>query len=179
MSQKTLGTVVAIVVAVITSQLVSHYDQVARHFWSWQATTSGDGAFTVEMPGRGTEVVKPMPMPAIHTTLQTHEFPVETSAGYFMMSYVDYPQEFTLDPEKALPGARDGAVANVHGELISSAVVQSNGLPAMRFSASTPSKTRVEAMCVLRTNRLYMLMLLQKTPHAEDAEKFFQSFKTL
>ena len=145
----------------------------------FQEFRSDEGRFTVMMPG------KPK------TDNQTLESPVgkinmvmftagSSKAGCFV-AYADYPEQLisSTDPQKLLEGAKNGAIANVKGKLISEASIDFHGFPAKEVNIEIPNKAFVTARFILTSPRFYELMFIapKDIGHEDDIRQFFNSFK--
>jgi hypothetical protein len=81
-----------------------------------------------------------------------------------------------------LDGARDGAVANVQGVLLSELIIDLDGHPGRELTISAASgKAEIRQRLYLVGNRLYQLLAV--TPNGESisprVSRFFDSFKLL
>ncbi len=146
---------------------------------AFQEFRSDAGNFSVLMPG------KP----------KTEKQNIETAVGSVTMimytagssragcavAFADYPQQLvdSSDAQKLLEGAKNGAIKNVKGTLVSETRVSFNGLPARDLVIEVPGKAIINARLIIASPRFYQLMLI--TPkgqdHKEDIAKFFNSLK--
>ncbi len=156
-------------------------DPLAR----WKLFTSPDGGFSVRMPGDPSPGVQSVPTAAGTLTLHTFLWQDETSAFY--AGYADYPPALVqgANVKRLLDGARDGAIAMVHGTLIGEQDVTMAGMPARQvvIQASYPASLQtitVTARFGMAGNRQYQLQALSAgvPGPAESAriEAFFASF---
>ena len=137
-----------------------------------------DGRFTVLMPGKPKQEKN-----TIDTALGKIDL-IMYMAGSRKISciagFCDYPQKYidSTDPQKMLDGARDGAVANVKGRLVSETKVSFNSKPARQFVIEVPNRGFITARIILVGPRMYQLMLIAPTNqgHEEDISRFFNSF---
>ena len=76
----------------------------------------------------------------------------------YQVSYTDYPDEVkNADPQVVLAGVRDGAVANVHGKLVSETSTTLNGYPGKEFTTVIGTQ-EIYTKTYLVNNRLYIVM---------------------
>jgi len=111
-------------------------------------------------------------------------FVAEQGQKAWLVGYSDYPEALVeaSDPATMLAGARDGAVSNVNGQLVSDAEITLNGYPGREFSASV---TQNGQEIVLRQrvymvgNRLYQVVVIapKGEENSTEVEDFFQSFR--
>jgi hypothetical protein len=106
--------------------------------------------------------------------------------GYFV-SYCDYPPE-VAKPDKAeqmLDGARNGAVSNARGKLVSEDKISLGKYPGRElvFDARSPHELAVtfKGRLFMVTNRLYQIMVVSPRGQsgAKEYDTFLQSFKLL
>lgn len=145
---------------------------------SFEQFRCDDGRFTVLLPGKPERQNN-----SIDTAVGKIDLVMymagSRKAGC-VAGYCDYPQQYinSTDPQKLLEGARDGAVANVNGRLVSETQVDFHSKPARQFVIEVPNKAFVTARVILIGPRLYQLMLIAPTNqgHEEDISRFFDSF---
>ena len=116
--------------------------------------------------------------------IEVHMFVAEQGQKAWLVGYSDYPEALVeaSDPATMLAGARDGAVSNVNGQLVSDAEITLNGYPGREFSASV---TQNGQEIVLRQrvymvgNRLYQVVVIapKGEENSTEVEDFFQSFR--
>ena len=98
----------------------------------------------------------------------------------FMVAYCDYPQH-VVDagfPEKMLDGARDGAVRNVHGELLSETVFDFNGYEGRELHVKVNPKAAMRMRMTLVDRRLYQWQVICAPGNvwSKKAGEFFEGF---
>ncbi len=110
----------------------------------------------------------------------------ENDTGYFI-SYCDYDPEIVKPEkrEKMLDGARDGAVSNVHGKLLSESAITLADNPGRELLMEArpmdgPIST-IKTRLFLVKNRLYQVTVAAPRSRADQQEMdhFLQSFKLL
>jgi hypothetical protein len=111
-------------------------------------------------------------------------FVAEHGQQAWLVGYSDYPEATVKasDPATMLAGARDGAVANANGQLVSDVEVTLNGYPGREFSAAVTQNGQefvLRQRVYMVGNRLYQVLVL--VPKGEEdspeVEAFFQSFQ--
>lgn len=138
-----------------------------------------EGSFSVFLPGEPKRSIQSIDTPAGRIDLVMYNAGSKKSG--FVVGYADYPEEAVKDsvPKKMLDGARDGAVANVGGELIDEMELDSYGYPARELLINVPRKAKIRARLVLVDNRLYQAMVISKSSAVleDKGTEFFDSFK--
>jgi hypothetical protein len=173
--KKVGGIVIGFAVAYFAIQYFTGSDKLAP----FEEFRSDAGNFSILMPG------KP----------KTEKQTVETAVGSVDMimytagsrkagcavAFTDYPQQLvdSTDPQKLLEGAKNGAIKNVKGKLVSETKVSFNGLPARDMVIEVPSEGIITARLIIASPRFYQLMLItpKDKDHKEDISKFFNSLK--
>jgi hypothetical protein len=147
----------------------------------WQQIGSQDGRFAVMMPEFPDYDVQDVLTPV--GTLKLHIFSVSAEDSVFMAAYNDYP-EFIVnsgDAGKMLDGARDGAVSNVSGKLLSESQIRLQGYPGRELwiEADVDGQDGLaRARIYLVGRRLYQILVAgpkNQFPN-HDAERCLNSF---
>jgi len=169
------GFAVGFIIVFLIIQIFSSTDKLPP-FKEFRST---EGRFTVLMPGKpkrerqnaDTAVGK----------VETIMFTAGPRKAVCIVAYSDYPEALISRavPDKVLDGARDGAVNNINGKLISEKNISFHGLPARDLQIEIPNKAFVNARLILKSPRFYQLMFIAPTnkSHEQDITKFFDSFK--
>ena len=141
--------------------------------------------FTVDLPGAAAmkEGVEQTKAGAVKTTTWS----VQTTGAFYAVSIADYPKGMmsTAMPLKVLEGARDGAMANVHGTVEKDfAVFLDSGTPKKKypgreFDGTTTQGIKLAARLFLVDDRLYQMISVSPIAafNADDFKKFADSFK--
>ena len=151
----------------------------------WQVFVSQDGGFSVRLPGEPSPGVQTVPTAAGTFALHTFLYQNET-AGYYV-GYADYPAGLVegANMKRLLDGARDGAVATVHGTLLSEKDLSLAGVPARQVVIQAPYLGSLQTIVVtarfgMAGNRQYQLQALSAgTPTATGnvrIDAFFDAF---
>lgn len=148
----------------------------------WLSFASERWQFTAEFPAAVRSDV--MSVPTVAGALEVHLFSAEAGGWAYMISALDGPTiGGPVKPAKVLDGARDGAVANIHGRLVAETQLEHGGLPARRIEviASPPEgEQRVFGLLVLQERRLYQALVVAPSPGLElpaIADRFFAALK--
>jgi hypothetical protein len=119
-------------------------------------------------------------------TIEVHMFIAEQGQEAWLVGYSDYPEEIVQasDPEAILAGARDGAVANVNGQLVSDTEISLDGYPGREFSASVTQNGQdfvLRQRVFLVGNRLYQMVVIvpKGTESSTEVEDFLHSFQLI
>jgi len=145
----------------------------------FQEFRSNDGRFTVLMPGKPEVRNEAMDMP--FGKVNTITYMASSRKVGCAVAYTDYPALLikSTDPQKLLEGAKNGAIKNVSGRLVSETSIDFHGLPARDVVIEIPNKALVTARFILVSPRFYELMFFATTDksHEQDISQFFNSFK--
>jgi hypothetical protein len=148
----------------------------------WVSFASERWEFTAEFPGAVNSEV--MSVPTVAGPIEMHLFSAESAGWAYMISALDGPvSSGPVKVAKVLDGARDGAVANVGGRLVSETQLEHAGLPARRIEvlARPPEgEQRVIGLLVLRERRMYQALVVAPSPAPElpaAADRFFAALK--
>jgi hypothetical protein len=147
---------------------------------AWKSFSSPEGRFTALFPGTPSQQTQQTPTAAgsIATTLYT----VTMADAYFGVVVGDYPPEVvSKKPDDLLDGARNGAVSQVGGTLLSEDRISSEGFPGreIKITATRGTQTMIawDRMYLVK-NRLYQAIVVMsvKNEGSKDVRKFLDSF---
>jgi len=146
---------------------------------SWRELRSQAGHFHVLMPGK----------PQLeHSALNTevgqvdmYYWGIQQDPYSFAIMYADYPPSALKDrdPQQMLTNARDGAIANVGGALVSDQNIQLSDHPGREVHISIQNEKMMGiARFFLVRNRLFILICVTDREHilAPAIDKFMNSF---
>jgi len=176
-----LGAVVAFIISATLFNLTIHglVPKVAREF------KSEAGNFSVQTPYTLKESSESLDTQV--GEIEIHSFLGEQGNESVSIGYTDYPAELVQvsDPERILDGSRDGAVANVKGELVSETRISLDGYPGRELTISVIADNKQEIVLrgrvFLVENRLYQIMAVapKGKENAKNIDAFLQSFALL
>lgn len=146
----------------------------------WQRYSS-DAGFSIEMPGEpeGKKII-------IDTELGQNYLYVymlkKQDGMIYSIGFIDYPNELfnKKSTEQLLNDAREGAVRNVGGKLVSESQISIKGYPGREVViASSGGQGSLQARIFLVNNRLYQLMFAPAKGNtlSRNARRFFESFE--
>lgn len=148
----------------------------------WVGFTSERWNFTAEFPGAPASEV--LTVESMLGPVELHIFSSERDGWAYMISALEAPDTGkAVAPAKVLDGARDGAVANVGGRLVSETQLEHDGLPARRVEIVAPSaggEQRLIGLLVARERRLYQVLVAAPSPAPQldaAAERFIAALK--
>ena len=171
---RVVGFAVGFVVVYFIIQLFTSSDKLAP----FKEFRSDEGGFAVLMPGKPKAQNQVLDTPVGKVNMVMY-MAGSGSAGC-AVSYADYPAQLinSTDPQKTLDGARNGAIKNVSGKLISETSINFHGLPARDIRIEISKKALVTTRLILAGPRFYQLMFIAPTDkgHEQDISKFFDSF---
>ena len=176
-SATTISAIVAAVVAVVVAQLTTGFMQ--KDFSPLTEYKSPDHSFAVMLPkevGEQEQTVNtqlgPIKM-CIYSAKSKHQ--------EFTVVYSDYPDSYvnTTGPAVILDGARDGAVRNIQGQLLSETLIELQGNPGRELKIEGPRKLIIRSRMYLVKNRLFQIMAISKPDHSFDKKikDVFDSFR--
>jgi hypothetical protein len=151
-----------------------------------QEFTSEEGGFSVASPLPLEESSQ-----SIDTTLgpiEVHFFMAEEGSRAYMVGYSDYPQDFVdqSDPEAMLDGARDGAVGNINGKLVSEIkVLLEDRYPGREIVVTAmvdnDQEGTLKERMFLVGNRLYQIMVIAPSGEmsVQEMNEFINSLELL
>jgi hypothetical protein len=173
--KKVAGVAIGLFVGYFVVQLFIGGDKLAP----FKDFRSSEGAFNILMPGTPKTQNQTLETP-VGKVPMTMYMSGSGSAGC-AVAFADYPQQIidSTDPQKLLEGAKNGAISNVNGKLVSETKVSFNGLPARDVVIEVPGKAFITARFILAGPRFYELMLIapKAKGHEQDISQFFNSFK--
>jgi hypothetical protein len=137
---------------------------------------SDEGRFTVLMPGKPELQNQVTPVGKINMVM----YMAGTNNASCAVAYADYPAQLidSTDPQKMLEGAKNGALKNIKGRLISETSIDFHGLPAKEVRIEIQNKAFATARFILASPRFYEIMFIasEDKGHEQDITKFFDSF---
>jgi hypothetical protein len=171
--------VVGLIIAFILVYLIIYTLTAGSKLAPFKEFRSNEGRFTVLLPGEPKREDQSADTPV--GKVEMFMFTAGTSKIGCAISYTDYPEQMvnSTDPQKVLDGARNGAVSNVQGQLVSESKVNFYGLPARDVVIEIPNKAFITTRLILASPRFYQLMFIAPTDkgHEQDISKFFDSFE--
>ena len=116
---------------------------------TWSEYRPAGAGFALEMPGQWTTDVTNIDTAV--GTVKGYSATVEAGGRGYMSMYIPYPpdQVHSRPIEGMLDGARDGAVANVHGHLRSEERITVNNHPGRQIVIDTKDMVLVQRFFVL------------------------------
>jgi hypothetical protein len=150
----------------------------------WVKYAPDDGKFSALFPTQPEVTTQTIPTAAGTIPYTTCMSEIEGGAVAYGVAFNDYPETvLQADVEKVLDGGRDGAKANLKGEIVSETSMTFAGHPAREFTIAGDvegQKLLYHTRIVLIGTRLYQLQIVRvgDTPvDLADAIRFFASFK--
>lgn len=144
----------------------------------WQEFRCEEGGFSALLPGTPAKVTHRVDSPAGPLDIQV--FTLEHRRFTYVLSYTDYPEAAlqAKTPEDILNGARQGAVANVQGRLVSETALRLSPYPGREAVIAVPDGHQVRLRFFLVKNRLYQAGVATPKDRTHDPEvtRFLESF---
>jgi hypothetical protein len=149
----------------------------------WKLHESRSCACSILMPGSPKESQQTYPTDAGDVVATLFILELEGGSVAYLLGYNDYKAELVAssDPQVMLDGARDGAVSNVSGKLISEKKITLDGNPGRELKIEAPQDNVVFARVYMVKQRLYQALVVMPKSKLRDGEvkKFLGSFKLL
>jgi hypothetical protein len=166
------GFIIGFVVVYFAIQMFKGGDKLAP----FKEFRSDEGRFTVLMPGKPELQNQVTPVGKVNMIM----YMAGSNKAGCAVAYADYPAQLinSTDPQKILEGAKNGAIKNISGRLISEASIDFHGLPAKEVHIEIPNKAFVTARFILASPRFYEIMFIAQKDkgHEQNISKFFNSF---
>jgi hypothetical protein len=155
----------------------------ARDESEWVEFKPKDGNLSVRMPGKP-KAQNPQDITYPGGTSKLYMFILEADGGKaaYMVAYNDFPAELIDDDvaQMALDGARDGAVRNVKGKLLSTKkITLLKKHPGRDFTFEVAKIGQARARVYLADGRLYQTAVFgtEEFIKSDDTRTFLDSFK--
>ncbi|MCU0541658.1 MAG: tetratricopeptide repeat protein [Oscillatoriaceae cyanobacterium Prado104] len=155
--------------------------KLASEAETWQEFVSDRGGFSVLMPGKPTETIKPA-NPQDNSG-EEREFLLEMEDGnlVYYISYTDLPtfsNQLNLNQiDGMFNAARDAAVKG--GRLIKESNLTLNEYQGRELEIEGTNGLRIKARMYWVEPRLYLLMVVTSTNFTPDSDRFLNSFRLL
>ncbi|HEX8709027.1 MAG TPA: hypothetical protein VF723_12340 [Pyrinomonadaceae bacterium] len=146
---------------------------------SWQ--TLNENGFSVNMPGKASKNEQNVASAAGPITI--HLYTLENKGEGFIVGYSEYPPAVfdAASSDKLLDAARQGAIANVQGQVTNERKINLGDIPGREITGNSPSQNvSFTARVYLAKPRMYMLVYSAQPkdkPISADGTKFLDSFK--
>jgi hypothetical protein len=145
----------------------------------WREFVGPDGDFSVQMPAAPQEQVDEYETDSGKITV--HMNGASVGGMDYIMAYSDYPAELVAAKGAAgiLQDARDGAVTNTKGSLVTEQALDMNGNPGLFLQVGSPDgKGLAQAKLFLVGNRLFQIFVAgpKENAETEDVQFFLDSF---
>lgn len=148
---------------------------------TWQTFDSPEGRFTILMPSKPKVEVKDIDSAVGKLTM--YSYSSNNNAGYYMISFGDYPNEPTdaAHSQRILEGVRGGVLKGLEAEVTTDESIPFEGYPGREFKAKRTvegSEVIFSWKIVLAGRRLYQVAAVTTTANAQspDITKYFTSF---
>ena len=144
---------------------------------AWKEYVHSENLMAFSMPAA--PVYKSQSVKTRAGNIVIHSYIMENTSGVLMVVVNVYPSaSLKDDPQKLLDRGRDGAVASIHGEVVSQKAISIDGNPGLEFVYNSPKWHGIYRMYLVGT-RLYQLGTLVATGATDfpDTGKFLDSFR--
>jgi len=160
-----------------TSNVPKSSNQVAL----WKTFVSNDKAFTVHFPtepNRESDVLNPP-----SGKVELIQYTSKHKDILYAVMYGDYSSNALvgMTSEQLLDNARNGAVENVQGKLLSEVIISKGNYPGREITVKVEPNTVLTAQIILKENRVYQLLVVTPSDKLFTSQRreFFDSFKIL
>jgi hypothetical protein len=141
----------------------------------WHTHTAPDGSFAVQMPGQAK--VATHTVTVAETATEIHTLSLALVSQAYNVSYLDLPTAPDASAEEILNLMRDGAVADVGGQLLSERAITLGQYPGKEVLIQVPNSPMLKGRFFIVGAREYALVA---APAGDpDTEKFLESFHLL
>ncbi len=146
----------------------------------WKEYYLENGDFSVEFPSDPEKKIQQIP--SQYGILDMNMLTYTDGNSNFTASYTDYPLSsiVSVNIDSFLNGARDGALKNTNGKLISEKVIQYKNHPGREIKFSLlDGKAMIRAKYYLVRNRLYQILVVAPPAdlYNKNLQTFYDSFK--
>lgn len=181
------GVVAALIVGIVAALMVVRPPWLYRTSSEWTRFVSTAGGFAVLGPGTPREDRTTLNSPAGKIEMHTFAFERKSPPMWLTVAVSDYASSMLrFGPEVALDGARDGAVANIGGRLLSERRIFLGAHPGRELMIearkSEALRGLLRARIYLVGQRSYMLMAVtteEERLKRNDVSMFLDSFTLL
>jgi hypothetical protein len=145
---------------------------------SWE-TLNAD-KFSVSMPGTPSKTDQTQT--TIAGAVPVRMYTLDKGSEAYIVGYSEYPSAVfaSKDTDTLLNGARDGAVNNAHGQVLSERPLSQGSYVGREIKGKAPDQNYGFTIHLYLANpRMYMLIYLKQgdQPISDDGKKFLDSFK--
>lgn len=146
---------------------------------NWETYESSEGAFSVLVQGMpeldNTEI------DIIFGSVTLYMYIWDKTDIVYMIAFADYPDEVVSysNPEDMLDAAKEGALENVQGEIISEKNIELKGYPGKEIVISAKVEEAIATVHLYMVrNRLYQVLVIttENDPQRDNVSKFLDSF---
>ena len=169
-----IGTVM---LKVQTTNVPKSSNQATR----WKTFVSDDKGFTFQFPtepNRESDIVN-----APSGKVELIQYMSKHKDILYTVMYGDYPNNALvgMTSEQLLDNARNGAVENVQGKLLSEVVISKANYPGREITVKVEPNTVLTAQIILKDNRVYQLLVVTPSDKLFTSQRreFFNSFEIL
>lgn len=140
---------------------------------------SEPGRFSVLLP-QGNVRTDSDEVPTKLGTLEYHTYRARGKFIQYIVSYIDYPQQYMDETGsgEVLKAAAAGAVSNANGTLVNEKTFMHKGQAVREISIRAGKGVRMKSRLLLVGNRMYQVMALTNARHINDKKinQVFESF---
>jgi hypothetical protein len=145
---------------------------------TWQ-TFNGD-KFSVNMPG--TPVKSEQTQTTVAGPISIKMNTIDRGSEAYAVGYTEYPSVIfdSQSGDALLNGARDGAINNMHGQMLGERAISQGSYTGKEVTGKVPDKNySFTLQLYLAKPRMYLLIFLKQgdQPISDDGRKFLDSFK--
>jgi len=143
----------------------------------WKTVRPEGGAFTCEMPGEPKRTSQKLSTPVGMIDVVAYSLDVPT--GAYVVSATPIPRNApALSTQQRLDGARDGAVKNVNGTLVSEKQIKLDNHQGRELVVKGPQGVYIHQRMFMVGNQLVQAVAVsQSKAESTDMSRFFHSIK--
>lgn len=147
----------------------------------WKTFASDDKRFTVQFPAephRETDIVN-----TPSGRVELIQYMSKNEDILYAVMYGDYPGNALvgMSSDQLLDNARNGAVENIQGKLLSELIILKGNYPGREITVKVEPSTVLTAQIILKDNRVYQVMVVTPSDKlfVSQRREFFNSFEIL
>jgi hypothetical protein len=158
--------------------VIANYETLIPYHW--ESFTTPDGRFSLEFPGKAVADDQQRTISG-GGTLTVHMVGTQTiDRKYYSFARDNLQDSPDRSADDSLDSARDGAIKNVQGHLLSEKRITVQTFPARDIQAHVRGEIFLDARVIAAQDQLLLLMVLSPSENSRDAknvQKFYDSFK--
>jgi hypothetical protein len=158
--------------------VIANYETLIPYHW--ESFTTPDGRLSLEFPGKAVADDQQRTLSG-GGTVTVHMVGTQTAdRKYYSFARDNLQDSLDRSADDRLDSARDGAIKNVQGHLLSEKRITVQTFPAREIQAHIRGEMFLDARLIAVEDQLLMLMVMSPSENSRDAkniQNFYDSFK--